>query len=329
MEIINIDSSIDFPMEAKKICLVKEDFSLLIYETCPVILVSPSTMDLFYPPWKYFSYEPSCIRERIDKTINKMTSTVNQEKHEDTINQEKIEAIINTFWDNAKECKSPNTPSEVPACGVFVKNLTIPEKNGDPNSVEILKPLLGRDCIFLCLERIKEWSHSCSFSDSPSEHFFNILVAAVWFHEAAHAWIRSSDNIYSSDWGYIIEETLVQAYSVNYGMEQIRQIETLKDASLFLRSAYALQRFPYCAWPFWQKCSEELLSIWRDKETNRIQVPRRFSRTTHIRGRNIEPIFEQIANFIEYSNTNNSFISSEFMWKLIALQLLHWSLRIN
>ena len=77
MKIVNINSSIQFPEEAIKMCYSRDDFSQIIATRCPVLLVDSSLMDIVYYLWELRSYNNRCLWKKLDSTIDEITNTVN------------------------------------------------------------------------------------------------------------------------------------------------------------------------------------------------------------------------------------------------------------
>ncbi len=175
----------------------------------------------------------------------------------------------------------------------------------------------------LFLNAINLHPNEIRFSDISFESSFSALIFSVWFHEAAHAWFQTNFKIYQSDWGYIIEESLAQAYSIN-GV-RIRPADKIfpVDMDLFIRRASGSQRFPYNSWAFWKDSLEDVLFSWRDSE----KEPWFFSgRRSSLRRNYSRNIFDLLYKDIQRINRRNeTSISSDHFWKLKAMELLHCS----
>ena len=344
MKIIPLDSGADFPPGALERIVSRDDFSQLIVRRCPVLLVSPETMDKIYPPWKLRSYSEDCLRRRLNDFTAKIAEST--EEHGNKEDEERLFGRINEsidgFWDGAKECRESNRGgmSYEPASGLYLGvtsekdiGILVEAPGGKHDRTEQVSKYQGEITILLCLERIRDWSSTCLLPTMTEQDGFELLVAAVWFHEAAHAWLQTESNTYQSDWGYLLEESLAQAYAAN-GLGQtdpcVEQNQQRREDS-FIRLAFSAQRFPYSAWAYWDRIDGTLLPAWRDSSKRTLsKCHRRRIFPYRRRWRNLvghlndDDVFENVANALSRKTRTTS---AKQIWQLLAMSLLDWAVK--
>jgi len=323
MNIINVNSKDTMPELAVKMCYSRDDFTHIIINRCPVFLVNKKTMDLLAPPYSYQTYDANCISLKTEEVLKRLEICVNENENVENPNYENISKIVNSFWDDVGSC-SMQDMKKMPVCGLYINKITT-------NHLDIIKEdkiseYLGSEAIFLCIARIIEWESKSSFTSMNSEIDISVLISSVWFHEATHAWMKTSKKIYTQHWGYIIEESLANAYCSRVTKYMLKHNVFNIESELFLHTKLDQQPFPYSSWAFWEEDMNGMVQLWRDKDQYRVKLPKRARRIPlhYVRGRNTDSVVDQISDLLDYTDKIKNINNTELMWKLLAIKIVNW-----
>jgi len=217
-----------------------------VFKRTPVYLVNEKTMEKIYPPEKRLDFNENCIRGReqetiIIKQIQKEGNTVRD------IPYSEIEQELKAFTDTLEQCRTEVNTLTI-ALGVYLKE---PEKLNVP-----FKP-----SVFICPERIdKNIEYTIKQGIYPSEEkntLYNTLFTAVVLHELTHALFATTDEVYNTSWGKIIEETLCNASAFSTFNQT-----TEKG---FLRRFHEKQPVSYKGYTYWlnnKRYLEKAMEFW-------------------------------------------------------------------
>jgi len=232
---VNIDSSIPLARGTEEYTASYLGYLSSIFSSVKKYLVSPETMDILYPPRKRYSLNDECLKE--------------------ILKNEECAKNMEYFWYRCAE-RCIGKTNAIVAVGLYMPNI--------PSDIAEKLNLSSRPSIFICPERVRNWSDKVStalkISTSSTE---KIIATMVILHELAHAYMDGGNSI-GHFYEQVIEESLANAVAYDLLSSNTR-------GRAVLRYAMSLQPLEYRAYVFWQYKSTStlpglgILKLWRER----------------------------------------------------------------
>jgi len=210
-----------------------------------VYLVDEELMDIISPPEKRYMLNLECVKDFI---INRL-KVFHQENDDRPIIQRILERInespqnVKHLWEeiNRREYFTTTKPM-----GVYFRSLGITMINNIKGYLRqkgnTYIDIEEKSSIFICPERVEKWA--------GKEKLFNIAFADVLMHELAHAFTDIDMNVYRTDWGKVIEESLANIIAYN-------RFSHLEKSSL--RPLISKQPVEYKVCTYWLRLDEDMI----------------------------------------------------------------------